>query len=94
MRHRLADEDGNCYRRAWARLPLAGILEMSAAMHALAHATVDHDEVLAAFLERRRPDAQGRLSITRLCPRPRRSRQRVQGADCLATVPRAVRETR
>jgi len=38
---------------------LAGILEMSAAMQALAHATADHDEAVAAFLERRTAEFKG-----------------------------------
>jgi enoyl-CoA hydratase/carnithine racemase len=38
---------------------LAGILEMSAAMQALAHATSDHDEAVRAFLERRTPTFSG-----------------------------------
>lgn len=38
---------------------LAGILEMSAAMQALAHATTDHDEAVSAFLERRSPSFNG-----------------------------------
>lgn len=38
---------------------LAGILEMSAAMQALAHATTDHDEAVSAFLERRNPNFTG-----------------------------------
>jgi enoyl-CoA hydratase/carnithine racemase len=38
---------------------LAGILEMSAALQALAHATGDHEEAVKAFLERRNPDFKG-----------------------------------
>ncbi len=38
---------------------LANILEMSAAMQALAHATSDNDEAIAAFIERRRPEFKG-----------------------------------
>lgn len=38
---------------------LATLLEMSAAMQALAHATADHDEAVAAFSERRRPGFTG-----------------------------------
>lgn len=38
---------------------LAGILETSAAMQALAHATADHDEALRAMLERRDPEFRG-----------------------------------
>lgn len=38
---------------------LSNILEMSAAMQALAHATADNDEAIAAFLERRAPDFKG-----------------------------------
>lgn len=39
---------------------LPALLDMSAAMQALAHATADHDEAVAAFLERRSPDFSGR----------------------------------
>ncbi len=39
---------------------LSSILDMSAAMQALAHATADHDEAVAAFTERRAPDFTGR----------------------------------
>jgi enoyl-CoA hydratase/carnithine racemase len=39
---------------------LPALLDMSAAMQALAHATEDHDEAVSAFLERRRPDFSGR----------------------------------
>ncbi len=35
---------------------LEALLEMSAAMQALAHHTVDHKEALAAFLEKRTPN--------------------------------------
>jgi enoyl-CoA hydratase/carnithine racemase len=38
---------------------LSNILEMSAAMQSLAHATNDHDEAIAAFLEKRSPDFSG-----------------------------------
>ena len=38
---------------------LPNILEMSAAMQALAHATADHDEAISAFLERRKPSFSG-----------------------------------
>jgi enoyl-CoA hydratase/carnithine racemase len=39
---------------------LGAILDMSAAMQALAHATTDHDEAVAAFGERRPPSFTGR----------------------------------
>lgn len=39
---------------------LPALLDMSAAMQALAHATEDHDEAVSAFLERRAPDFSGR----------------------------------
>jgi enoyl-CoA hydratase/carnithine racemase len=38
---------------------LAGTLETSAAMQALAHATADHEEALRAMLERRAPEFKG-----------------------------------
>ena len=38
---------------------LANILEMSAAMQALAHATADNDEAINAFIERRQPTFKG-----------------------------------
>ena len=38
---------------------LPNILEMSAAMQAIAHATADHDEAISAFLERRSPSFSG-----------------------------------
>lgn len=38
---------------------LPNLLEMSAAMQALAHATRDNDEAVAAFNERRQPDFRG-----------------------------------
>ena len=38
---------------------LAGTLELSAAMQALAHATRDNDEAIDAFIERRAPDFTG-----------------------------------
>jgi len=38
---------------------LSAILDMSAAMQALAHATADHDEAVAAFTERRPPSFTG-----------------------------------
>ncbi len=39
---------------------LGAILDMSAAMQALVHATEDHDEAIAAFGERRQPTFTGR----------------------------------
>ena len=41
------------------RATLAGILELSAAMQALSHATADHDEAVGAFLEKRTPSFSG-----------------------------------
>ena len=41
-------------------LELAAILDMSAAMQALAHATKDHDEAVGALLQKRAPDFKGR----------------------------------
>lgn len=38
---------------------LSATLDMSAAMQAIAHATADHDEAVAAFTERRTPDFTG-----------------------------------
>lgn len=38
---------------------LETILDMSAAMQSLAHATADHDEAVSAFLEKRTPDFTG-----------------------------------
>jgi enoyl-CoA hydratase/carnithine racemase len=35
------------------------LLEMSAAMQALTHATADHREAVDAFLEKRKPDFRG-----------------------------------
>ena len=39
---------------------LAAILDMSAAMQAVAHATEDHDEAVSALLEKRSPNFTGR----------------------------------
>lgn len=41
------------------RASLANILEMSAAMQAMGHATADHDEAVSAFLEKRAPTFTG-----------------------------------
>ena len=38
---------------------LANILELSAAMQALAHETADHEEAIGAFLEKRTPGFRG-----------------------------------
>jgi enoyl-CoA hydratase/carnithine racemase len=38
---------------------LPALLDMSAAMQALAHATADHDEAVSAFIERRTPGFTG-----------------------------------
>jgi enoyl-CoA hydratase/carnithine racemase len=40
-------------------LPLASVLEMAAAMQAAAHGTADHEEAVAAFLEKRTPNFTG-----------------------------------
>lgn len=45
--------------RAGQTAELANILDMSAAMQALAHATADNDEAIDAFLERRAPEFKG-----------------------------------
>ncbi|MFT3883588.1 MAG: enoyl-CoA hydratase-related protein [Gemmatales bacterium] len=39
---------------------LAALLEQSAAMQALAHTTADHDEAVASFIEKRKPNFTGR----------------------------------
>ena len=41
------------------RLDLPGVLEMSAAMQAVAHATKDNAEAVNAFLEKRKPEFTG-----------------------------------
>ncbi|MDB5709945.1 MAG: putative enoyl-CoA hydratase [Sphingomonas bacterium] len=41
------------------RATLAGILELSAAMQALSHATADHNEAVGAFLDKRTPSFSG-----------------------------------
>ena len=41
------------------RADLATVLEMSAAMQAVAHATADHEEAVAAFIEKRSPTFKG-----------------------------------
>ena len=38
---------------------LAALLELSAAMQSLAHATKDHKEAVTAFLDKRRPTFTG-----------------------------------
>jgi enoyl-CoA hydratase/carnithine racemase len=40
--------------------PLTGLLELSAAMQALAHATADHDEAVQAFIGKRQPVFTGK----------------------------------
>lgn len=45
--------------RAAQTAELANILDMSAAMQALAHATADNDEAINAFLEKRTPNFKG-----------------------------------
>lgn len=41
--------------REGQQMTLKGVLEMSAAYQSLAHATADHDEAIAAFIEKRDP---------------------------------------
>jgi enoyl-CoA hydratase/carnithine racemase len=41
------------------RMDLPGVLEMSAAMQAVAHATKDNAEAVSAFLEKRKPEFKG-----------------------------------
>jgi enoyl-CoA hydratase/carnithine racemase len=41
-------------------MKLAPLLELSAAYQALAHHTEDHEEAVAAFLEKRAPNLTGR----------------------------------
>lgn len=41
------------------RMDIAGVLEMSAAMQAIAHATKDNAEAVSAFLEKRKPVFKG-----------------------------------
>jgi enoyl-CoA hydratase/carnithine racemase len=45
--------------REGQHVKLDTLLEMSAAMQALAHHTADHKEALAAFLEKRPPNFKG-----------------------------------
>jgi enoyl-CoA hydratase/carnithine racemase len=45
--------------REGRNVQLATLLELSAAMQSLAHATADHKEAVAAFLEKRKPDFKG-----------------------------------
>jgi enoyl-CoA hydratase/carnithine racemase len=40
-------------------ISLAALLELSAAMQSLAHATKDHKEAVTAFLDKRRPTFTG-----------------------------------
>jgi enoyl-CoA hydratase/carnithine racemase len=45
--------------REGQHVQLATLLELSAAMQSLAHATADHKEAVAAFLEKRKPQFDG-----------------------------------
>jgi enoyl-CoA hydratase/carnithine racemase len=45
--------------REGRNVQLATLLELSAAMQSLAHATADHKEAVAAFLDKRKPDFKG-----------------------------------
>jgi len=45
--------------REGRNVQLATLLELSAAMQSLAHATADHKEAVAAFLEKRKPEFKG-----------------------------------
>jgi enoyl-CoA hydratase/carnithine racemase len=45
--------------REGQHVQLATLLELSAAMQSLAHATADHKEAVAAFLEKRKPEFGG-----------------------------------
>jgi enoyl-CoA hydratase/carnithine racemase len=45
--------------REGRNVQLATLLELSAAMQSLAHATADHKEAVAAFLQKRKPDFKG-----------------------------------
>jgi enoyl-CoA hydratase/carnithine racemase len=40
-------------------MQMGNLLELAAAMQALAHATKDHEEAVAAFLEKRKPVFKG-----------------------------------
>src|SRR5258706_6818652 len=45
--------------REGQHVQLATLLELSAAMQSLAHATADHKEAVAAFVEKRKPEFGG-----------------------------------
>ncbi len=45
--------------REGQHVQLATLLELSAAMQSLAHATADHKEAVAAFIEKRKPEFGG-----------------------------------
>jgi enoyl-CoA hydratase/carnithine racemase len=45
--------------REGQHVQLATLLELSAAMQSLAHATTDHKEAVAAFIEKRKPEFKG-----------------------------------
>ena len=63
--HRIAANPGHATRlakrllREGQDMKLAPLLELSAAYQALAHHTADHDEAVAAFLEKRAPQLTG-----------------------------------
>lgn len=64
--HRVADRPHHATRmtkrllREGQDMKLGPLLELSAAYQALAHHTVDHDEAVAAFIEKRKPVFTGR----------------------------------
>ncbi|TDR88030.1 crotonase/enoyl-CoA hydratase family protein [Enterovirga rhinocerotis] len=66
MAERIAANPGHAVRmtrrllRQSRVMDLPGILDLSAALQALAHATEDHDEALSAMLEKRKPSFKGR----------------------------------
>jgi enoyl-CoA hydratase/carnithine racemase len=65
LAQRIADNPPHAVRmtkrliREGQHLQLASLLELSAAMQSLAHATADHKEAVAAFVEKRKPEFGG-----------------------------------
>jgi enoyl-CoA hydratase/carnithine racemase len=65
LARRIADNPPHAVRmtkrlmREGRNVQLATLLELSAAMQALAHATADHKEAVAAFIEKRKPEFGG-----------------------------------
>src|SRR5258706_16030770 len=65
LAQRIADNPPHAVRmtkrliREGQHLQLASLLELSAAMQSLAHATADHKEAVAAFMEKRKPEFGG-----------------------------------